>query len=166
MFSTMARKSDGTPDVSSSDFDLKAAPISSPTGSLLHSSFTPATIHLKSDCMLETVVISPLRISCHNDISNMEGFTIVQDDRKIFFVHLPVEKKSVLEYHLKWSILALLDLADATLDCDRLVICIAKNLKNISNIVHGFSYVGFDALVEPERAQGCEEFIFLQYIIE
>jgi len=96
----------------------------------------------------------------------MEGFTIVQDDRKIFFVHLPVEKKSVLEYHLKWSILALLDLADATLDCDRLVICIAKNLKNISNIVHAFSYVGFDALVEPGRAQGCEEFIFLQYVIE
>jgi hypothetical protein len=62
---------------------------------------------------------------------------------------LYVDGKSADSVNLRESIVALLDLADESLDCNGLVIVLERSSPNLGNILHSLMYVGGAVVTKP-----------------
>ncbi|PPQ70691.1 hypothetical protein CVT24_000173 [Panaeolus cyanescens] len=60
-----------------------------------------------------------------------------------------VDGKSASTVNLRESIVALLDLADESLDCSGLVIVLERSSPNLGNVLHSLMYVGGSVVTKP-----------------
>jgi len=88
---------------------------------------------------------------------------IITIDNTLFLRGNGLEHVSSLEYDsLKESIVAVIELAEESLKCDTLVICLDRNDKNscLSTLIRSFFYFGFE-LVPPNTYNHSKEFILV-----
>ncbi|GBB88454.1 hypothetical protein RclHR1_00150050 [Rhizophagus clarus] len=92
------------------------------------------------------------------------GFTTIDDDNTLFLRGNDFEHVSSLEYDsLKESLVAVIELAEESLKCDTIVICLDRNDKNschLSTLIRCFFYLGFE-LVPPKTYNHSNEFILV-----
>lgn len=71
-----------------------------------------------------------------------EGFTVQNGDEKSLFIKFPRADGWLLDDFTQ-SIVALIELAEVILDCDRLFVCVDRQAKALNSLVHSLMYVGF-----------------------
>ncbi|PJF16769.1 hypothetical protein PSACC_03505 [Paramicrosporidium saccamoebae] len=100
-----------------------------------------------------------------NDIIFYDGFTVDMGIEKILLAKFP-RADGWLDDDFTPAVLALIELAEVILDCDRLYVCIDRNATEINCLVRSLLYVGFSVAESPFSSQSAEKYLMLSYETE
>lgn len=95
-----------------------------------------------------------------------EAFTV--DDaagsgEKSMYVKFP-RADGWLRHDFTQAIVALIELAEGILNCDRLYVCVERDMKGVNSLVHSLIYVGFSAKSVLNKGHG--KYLLLEYETE
>lgn len=102
-----------------------------------------------------------------------EGFTLnvakltgEASEEKAFFTQFPHTKGWLNEEFTPSIVVALIELAELVLKCDRLFICIERDSKEVNDLVHSLMYVGFSLATFPITSKINPNYLLLEYKTE
>lgn len=95
-----------------------------------------------------------------------EAFTVdnaAGSGEKSMYVKFP-RADGWLRHDFTQAIVALIELAEGILDCDRLYVCVDRDMKGVNSLVHSLIYVGFSARGVPNKNN--DKYLLLGYETE
>jgi hypothetical protein len=121
----------------------------------------PSLSKVKTEDLM--MIAAPTSVDWENVIL-YEGFTLLVGEEKMLFVQFP-PTEGWLSDDFTPAVVALIELAEVILDCDRLFVCIERDAKELSSLVHSMMYVGF-SVAESPLPNANSSFLMLEYETE
>jgi hypothetical protein len=113
----------------------------------------------------ELVMIATPAYSDWESIILYEGFTTSMGPEKNLFVKFP-RAFDWLNDDFTSSVVALIELAEDILDCDRVFVAVERSVAEVNNLVRSLMYVGFSLSPSPLPNGNTDKYLLLEYETE
>lgn len=98
-----------------------------------------------------------------DQVITYEGFSASDTQEKSLYVKFP-HVDGWLQHDLTQALVALIELAEVIMECDRLYVCLEREMRGVGNLVHSLMYAGFSVINEDLKAN--PKYLILEYETE
>lgn len=175
---TWVRKPGGAPDVRSGSRRASALSLSGATSRAAteEASKVASSLQVTSqfkdhlfgrNCVAEDLlaIAQPVSIDWE-EVILYEAFTLSLEDEKVLIAKFPRVDGWLIDDFTP-AVLALIELAEVILDCDRLLVCIDRGAAELNCVVRSLLYVGFRVIEQfPVNSAHVSKYFLLSYETE